>query len=42
MWRRCVAFCVQYSADFHDVAYDYIKDREGSYIDTVIWIGSVL
>ena len=31
-----VAFCVQQSADFHDVSYDYIKDREVSYIDTVI------
>ena len=38
-----VAFCVQHSADFHDVAYDYIKNREVPlFIDTVIRIGSVL
>ena len=36
-----VAF-VQHSADFHGVAYDHIKYREVSYVDTVIGIGSVL
>ena len=37
-----IAFCVQNSADFHGVAYNHIKDRKVSYIDTVIRIWSVL